>query len=114
MRRVFIVGQSLFAEALAQMLTSHDSAGAIEIIGSMPTLETALPFIDAEDPDAVIVAGTGQTNTAIFGSTLATHPDLPLIWADPDANNIQVITSQCVVARSADLLAAIAALPKRR
>ena len=110
MHRVVIMGKSLFAEALAQMLTSY--AAVIEIIAIAPTLEAAQPQIAAEEPDAVIV--TDPTDTAVFGSLLALYPDLPIISANPDTDKIQVITSQRVSARSSNLLAAISALPKRR
>lgn len=109
MRRVVIVGTSLFAEALAQML----AGAAIEIVGILPTLELAQTQIAAQDPDAIIVTSTDPTDTAVYGSLLALHPDLPIISTNPDADKIQVITSQRVSARSSDLLAAIAALPKR-
>lgn len=112
MHRVVIVGKSLFAEALAQML-ANDTA-AIEIIGITPTLEVAQPLIATEDPDAVIVTSADPTDTAIFGSLLALYPDLSIISTSLDVDKIQVITSQCINARSSDLLAAIIALPKRR
>ncbi len=110
MRRVFIVGDSLFAEGIAQMLAS---SGAVEVINAAPTLEAALPLLEAEPPDAVIVAGIGEATIAIFGPILAAYPDLPIIHADLGADNVRVITSQRVGTRSSDLLAAIAALPKR-
>ncbi len=112
MHRVVIVGKSLFAEALAHMLTGYPAA--IEIVGIIPTLEAAQPRIGANDPDAVIVTSTDPTDTAIFGSLLALYPDLPIISTSPDTDKIQVITSQNVNACRSDLLAAISALPKRR
>jgi DNA-binding NarL/FixJ family response regulator len=111
--RVFIVGGSLFAEILAQMLATRSGAGAVNVIGAAPTLEAALPLLETNSPDAVIVTGSDETAPAIFGPLLAAFPDLPLIRADLGANQVQVITSQRVAACSSDLLAAIAALPKR-
>lgn len=113
-RRVFIVGDSLLAEGLAQMLASYAGVGAVEVIGSAPTLEVALPLLKVKRPDVVIVAGTDEAATTIFGPLLTTHSDLPIIRADPNADKVQVITSQRIDARSSDLLAAIAALPKRQ
>jgi DNA-binding NarL/FixJ family response regulator len=110
-RRVFIVGHSLFAEALARTLTSD----AVEVSGSAPTPEAAIPLIKAQRPDAVIVANASadETPPATFGQFLAAYPDLPIIYADLSTDDVQVITSQRLSARSSDLLAAIAALPKR-
>ena len=112
-RRVFIVGDSLLAEGLAQMLASYAGVGEVEVIGSAPTLEAALPLLKVKRPDVVIVAGTDEAATAIFGPLLTTHSDLPIIRADLSAHTVQVITSHRVEARTSDLLAAIVALPKR-
>jgi len=46
-RRVFIVGDSLFAETLAQTLAGVE---AVEIAGSAPSAEAALPQIAAGRP----------------------------------------------------------------
>jgi DNA-binding NarL/FixJ family response regulator len=109
-RTVFIIGDSLFAETLARTLATP---GGVEVVGSAPTPEAALPLIKARCPDAVIVAGVGEVTPAAFAQLLASHPDLPLIRADLSASDVQVITSQRVGARSSDLLAAIAGLPRR-
>ena len=113
MHRVFIVGDSLFAETLAQTLAGDASKDTIEVIGSAPTIEATLPLLKIKNPDAVIVTSPDKAATAIFDPILAAYPDLPIIHADPGADNVQVITSQRVGTRSSDLLAAIAALPKR-
>ena len=109
-RKIIVVGDSLFAETLAGVLASP---GAVEVIGSAPTPEAALFLLKAQCPDAVIVANAGEPLQAAFGQLLAAYPDLPLIRADLTANDVQVITSQNIGARSSDLLAALAALPKR-
>lgn len=111
-RRVFIVGDSLFAETLAQTLTN---AEAVEVIGSAPTPEAAQPLLKTKCPDAVIIANASADPTmpTVFGQFLAASPDLPIICANLGANDIQIITSQRVGTRSSDLLAAITALPKR-
>jgi hypothetical protein len=59
------------------------------------------------------VADTGETDRLTFDRLLAAHPDLPIILADLSHDYVQVITSRRVGARRSDLLAAIAALPKR-
>ena len=109
-RRIFIIGDSLFAETLAGML-GH--AGDVTVVGAVPTPEAAYPLIPGACPDAVIVAGIGDEPTHDMGHLLAAFPDLPVIRADLNADSVQVITSQRVSARPSDLLAAIAALPSR-
>ena len=110
MRRIFIIGDSLFAETLAGMLAR---AGGVSVIGASATPEAALPLLGRVCPDAVIVAGIGDDPAQDLGHLLAAFPDLPVIRADLNADSVQVITSQRVSARPSDLLAAIAALPKR-
>jgi chemotaxis response regulator CheB len=108
--RVFILGDSLFAETLSEMLIS---SGTVVIIGSASSPEEALPLLATAQPDVVIVADTGETDRLTFDHLLAAHPDIPIIRADLRRDYVQVITSKLVGARRSDLLAAIAALPKR-
>jgi hypothetical protein len=109
-RKVFIIGDSLFAETLTSMLAA---SATVRLAGSAPTPEAALPLLKTCIPDAVIVAGVNEPSPSAFGQLLAAFPDLPIIHADLSASDVQVITSQRVGTRSSDLLAAITALPKR-
>jgi DNA-binding NarL/FixJ family response regulator len=106
--RVFVIGDSLFAETLAQLLAR---AGVVNVINAAPTCEAALPLLAQAPCDALVCADTGDLGS--LGLLLAAYPDLPIIRADLDTDSVQVITSRRVGARTSDLLAAIAALPKR-
>ena len=110
-RQVFIVGDSLFAETLSQMPAS---SGDVVIVGAASSPEEALTSIKVEYPDVVIVANTGEMRQGILDPLLTSYPDLPIISADLNQDFMQVITCQRVDARRFDLLAAIAALPKRK
>ena len=110
-RRLFIIGESLFAETLTQML-SHESS--VRVIGSAPSPTAALPLLSTCPADAVVVAGENEMSTSAFGQILATYPDLPAICADLSRDIVQIITSHRIGTRAADLLAAVAELPKRR
>ena len=103
-RRVFIVGDTLFAETLGRMLAG---SGAVEVAGSAPTPEAALLLLAGLCPDVVIVASTRDLSSATFARLLAAHPDLPIIRADLGTNDVRMITSQRVGARSSDLPAPI-------
>lgn len=103
-QRLFIIGSSLFAESLVQILTNE---GGVVVIGTAPTPEAAFPTFKSEYPDAVIVAGPTEISQSILGLLLTTYPDLPVIWADPNAEHMQVITSQHVGANPSDLLAVL-------
>jgi DNA-binding NarL/FixJ family response regulator len=109
--RILIVGDSLFAETLAQLLTG---SGIAEVAGVVPTLDQALSWLQTATPDVVIVASPETGGAAIVNPLLAAHPDLSIIRADLSEDYVQMITSQRISAHRAGLLAAIQALPKRR
>jgi hypothetical protein len=109
--RVFVVGSSLFAETLAQI---PGDSRTVTVIGTAPTPEVALPTFETEYPDAVIVAGPVEISQHTLGLLLTTYPDLPVIYADPNAEHMQVVTSQRVGIRPSDLMAALTKLPKRK
>ena len=110
-RRVFIVGDSLFAETLGQMLAD---AQAVEVVGYAATPEAALPVLEMQHPDAVIVAGVDQAPPAAVSQFLSVYPDLTIICTDLNTDEVRVISSQWVAARSDDLIKAIRHLPVRR
>jgi DNA-binding NarL/FixJ family response regulator len=110
-RTVIIVGDSLFAEALSQMLSRSEQ---VSVAACAPTAKAAAALIAAHQPDAVIVAETDRAGAADYGQLLMVQPDLSIIRADLNANSVQVITSHRIGTRPADLLTALAELPKRR
>lgn len=108
---MFIVGDSLFAETLTRTLTS---SGMVEVIGSAPSLAEKSAARAAQRADALIVAEIKESAAAELVHLLAVNPDLPILRADLNTDTIQVITSHRIGARTADLLAALAKLPKRK
>jgi len=110
-RRVCIVGDSLFAETLGQML---GDAHAVEVIGFASTPEAALPVLEMQHPDAVIVAGVGEVPPAAVSQFLSVYPDLTIVCTDLNTDEVRVISSQWVAARGDDLIKAIRHLPVRR
>jgi DNA-binding NarL/FixJ family response regulator len=109
-RSVFVVGDSLYAETLVQVLGDSET---VVVSGTAPTPEEALPLLQRQSPDAVIVAVADESVVVTFAPILIANPNLPIIHADLNTNQVQVITNQSIDARTSDLLAAIAALPKR-
>ncbi|CAG0935935.1 hypothetical protein TFLX_04789 [Thermoflexales bacterium] len=101
----------MFAAALSQMLAQADG---VRVVACAPTAQAAATLIAAHQPDAVIVAEADRVGAADYGSLLAVQPDLPIIRADLNADSVQVITSHRIGIRPADLLTAIAELPKRK
>lgn len=109
-RTVIIVGNSLFAETLSQMLAQSDR---VEVTACVPSVEAALLALTRYRPDAAIVAITDRAAEHNYGSLIAAHPDLPIVYADVNADSVQVITSQRIGTRTADLITALSELPKR-
>jgi DNA-binding NarL/FixJ family response regulator len=108
--KVFVVGDSLFAEAIVQLL-AH-SAG-IEVAGYAESVDTALAQIAVHRPDVVMVLGLAEQPMGIC-PLLAAEPDLPVIRATLHFDGFRLIHSRQVGTRTADLLAAILELPIRR
>lgn len=107
---VIIVGDSLFAETLSQMLAQSDR---VRVAACVPTPGAALSIIATQRPDAVIVAVTDRAADHDYGQLIAAQPNLPIMYADVNADSVQVITSHLIGARTADLITALTELPKR-
>ena len=107
MHKALIIGDSLFGEAVAQLLGQHS---AIVVACVTATVASALNEIPNCQPDLLIVL-----NDAFDLCPLLTdYPDLPILRADLNADDLRIIRSERVGARTVDLLAAIHALPTRR
>lgn len=110
-RRVLIVGDSLFAEAMAQLLGHSD---AVVVVGTAATVEDALANLPQCLPDVVIVFSSGERERLDCCSLITAYPDLPILRADLNAADLRIISSRRVGTRTVDLLAAIQSLPTRR
>jgi chemotaxis response regulator CheB len=110
-RRVLVIGNSLFAATLTQLLADIPD---VVVVAEADSTQTALSLLKSVCPDVVIVAAYGSTsdNAELVG-LVVTNPQLPLIRADLTTNTVQVITSRSVSARRDDLLAVLDSLPQR-
>lgn len=109
MHRVLMVGDSFFAETIQQLLAA---SGQIEVAGVCARLDDLPASLAAHAPDAVIVAGTHESALCAH-ACLRIHCDAPIIFTTLQDNHLTIYTSRRVKAAQAELLAAIAALPKR-
>jgi hypothetical protein len=109
-RRVFLVGDSLFAASLAQLL---EQSPRVQVAGTYPTLEALLPQLPPAGQCAILFAGISSPPDAALLKLLSAFPEIPVLCSDPDANMVQVLSSQPIPVHSAqDLLAALSALPE--
>jgi len=109
-RSIFVLGSSLLTAGLTRLL---GKAPDVDVVGNAATAEEALPLMNGQLIDALVVMGTNDQTTERFCQILAAYPDLPVIRADISQNAIQLITSQNIEADPEALLSTIAALPKR-
>jgi chemotaxis response regulator CheB len=108
--RILLIGDSLFAESLTQLLSS---SGTVTIAGAVATMQEALPLIEQCQPDAVVVADVAAPQRAHLAPLLEHYQDLPILCADLSTNYVLVITSRRIEAKRAGFLAALDALPNR-
>jgi DNA-binding NarL/FixJ family response regulator len=110
--RILIVGDTLFAEMLAQLLSQNPG---IEVLGSAPDLQSVVPLLASSSPDAVIYAKKPEQDEPIFSSFITNNPDLPVLCTELSKNAVQVVISQNIYVHSSkDLLTVIQTLRKRR
>ncbi len=105
MSKALIIGDSLFAEAVARLLEQHDF-----VIATATTVQDALQRVGESPPDLAIVIG----ETPDLWALLRLHPDLPILRANLDADDLRLIRSERIHARVEDLLSAIQSLSMRR
>lgn len=109
-RKILIVGDSLFAATLVQMLVGKEDR---VITSTAPTAEAALDLLRDDFPDGLLFTAGGEEIPAIIGPFLTSHPNLPIIFARLDTGNLWILTSKSSRAGTSDLLNTIASLPKR-
>ena len=105
MSKALILGDSLFAEAVARLLEQH----GFEIATAL-TVQDALQRVGERPPDLAIMIG----ETPDLCALLRVHPDLPILRANLDADDLRLIRSERINARVEDLLSAIQSLSMRR
>lgn len=106
--RVFLIGDSLFTESLAQMLAEAEK---VQVVGTAVFPQDDFTAVTQSHPQVIILADAGQHPNAAT-ALLTQFPDIPIIQADLNRDYVQVITSRRVHARRTDLLAAIMELSR--
>lgn len=108
--RILLIGDSLFAESLTQLLAS---SGEVTIVAIVATMDEALPLIESYRPDAVVVTDVSAPHRSQLSPLLDRHADLPILCADLTTNYVLIITSRRIEAQRSGFLAALATLPSR-
>lgn len=109
--RVFLIGESLFIDALAQLLADESW---VELTGTAISTQMAIAAFNTARPHLIIMAHMGNRTPCSPDLILDHYPDIPIIYADLNRDYVQVITSQRVSARREDLLSTIRAYAVRQ
>ena len=95
--RVLIVGETIFAEALKQVLRGEDIIASIELAGPG---ESITEQACQRGWDVIIYASTAANRPALL-SLLETCPNLSIIGMNLIANQMEVITSKVLTGERA-------------
>ena len=102
--RIFLVGATLFAENVAQMLQTCD---AVEQIDLFETISAATLPIKNSPPDVLILADIEDTQLQDITPYLLTCPDTTVICTDHQSTLMRLITTRLVRASLTDLFKSI-------
>lgn len=105
--RVCLVGNTLFADNVAQMLRGCEVVSQVDHFPSVPE---AMHYIDSQPPNVLVLADVDAT--ILVGDTpfLPICPDIPVICTDYQSNLLKLINTTHVSARLPDLINAVTTL----
>lgn len=109
--KVFVVGGSLFAEAVSAWLRQHE---AIAVVGAAPDVPQALQQIPAAGPDVIVALADDEGEALDLCPLLAAYPDLPIVRASLATDELSLIRHRRIGRHTADLLAVIQDLSLKR
>ena len=102
--RIFLVGATLFAENVTQMLRTRD---VVEQVEQFETLSAAILPIKNSPPDVLILADTDVTKLQDIIPYLLICPDITVICTDHQSTLMRLITTRLVHASLSDLIKSI-------
>ena len=109
--KVFIIGNSIYSASLQCVLAKNEE---VQLVGTAPNLAAAMPLLEATDAHVIFVVDPLEAEAiAALGALITRQPHLTILRTDLEHHQVQVITSQNIRARTADLTATIATLAKR-
>ena len=91
--RVFLVGNTLYAEGVAHMLQTSGIFSAVERFETLPDV---ISPIQRTPPDVLILADVESTPSGGDTPFLPICPDIPVICTDSDSTNLKLITTALV------------------
>jgi hypothetical protein len=107
--RVFLVGNTLFAESVARLL---QASGAFCAVERFETLPVAVAPIQLSPPDVLILADVNITTFRGDTPFLPICPDIPVICTDSDSTYLKLITTTYITASLSNLVGTITTVKK--
>ena len=102
--RVFLIGNTLFAESVARMLQASGVFTAVERFESLPV---AVSPIQVSPPDVLILADVNTTTSKGDTPFMPICPDIPVICIDSDSTFMKLITTKHITASLSNLIGTI-------
>lgn len=99
--RVCVVGNTLFAENVVQMLVGCEAIGQLY---NFPSMADAFHFVDNQPPDVLILVDIDTTVSAGNTPFLPICPDIPVICTAHDSTTLKLITTTHISARLPELI----------
>jgi hypothetical protein len=107
-RRVVIVGNQLFANALRYLLSENDG---IDLVDCVSSLQDCVQVMEHQTVDTLIIAESLMPGDYPLCDLLKNYPDKTIVKAHLETNQLEVITQQHIQARPQELLAMLSSLP---
>lgn len=107
-RRVVIVGNQLFANAIRHLLSENDG---IDLIDCVSSLQECVKVMEHQTVDILIIAESPMPGDYPLCDLLKNHPDKMIVKAHLENNQLEVITQQHIQAQPKDLMAMLTSLP---
>lgn len=107
--RVFLVGNTLFAESVARML---QASGAFNVVERFETLPIAIAPIQISPPDVLILADVDTAASKGDTPFLPIFQDIPLICIDSDSTFMKLITTKHITSSLNNLVETISTVKK--
>lgn len=104
--RVFLVGNTLFAESVELLL---QTSGVFSAVERFETLPVAISSIQLSPPNVLILADVDTTTSKGDTPFLPICPDIPVICTDSNSAYLKIITTSHVNASLDNLIGTIIA-----
>ncbi len=105
--RLFILGDSLLMDGLVHLLGPNQN---VTIVGCAYAIEEVMPYLESGQLDMLVIAGVSEYFEQVAGLLIGNYANLSVLFVHPDKAYMELFSIRRVIARYADLAAAIDAM----